>query len=479
VITRQDESFVPWLKARLRPYPQYAVVRSVYKALARNGSFLRHVAREGLSTRFLLPSAGRNAGAPQAVLTWPLPPIGDAANLVAWLRRSGISFHEGRNTVYLPPQPRLTGLLPHGDTYPSTAGFKILKRLGAPADNQYLVERSKLRVRSRLIGSPLDQLRTANYMHALGIGPRVWDVACWRSNASAYTAFVVDHVDGTPPTREQCLAFVERLTHLLARTHLRIALPDWPTSGDFTCPGCNKNLLVSESTGRPQYVDFQNFCLSRRAAWTDEIVSSSKGVLHFGDGRPLRGARYLYQSVPGVSTAGKRDTSARWQWVTRALQTAGLDLQGRVVLDVGCNSGMMLHGALAAGAKWGVGWDRAAIVHRAYELLLSLGASRFDLYGADLHTDYALEDDVPVRLRPALGESVILYLSVRQHVGLLQSLGRISWRAMIYEGHQGEDPARVPAVLAPLLRDGVRCMSTALVADGDSLPRPIALLLRT
>lgn len=470
------------LKEILRPYPQYRAVRSAYKMLARNASLLRHIAREGLSARLLLPSSRSSRQTlRQQVVSWTLsiPGFAESHELIRWLRSRGLTVNEGRNTIYLPPGDGLTDLLaPQMGTYPRTSGFKILKRFGPPAETHYLAPNSQLGARSRLIGSPLDQLISANYMYALGIGPRVWDVACWNAGGEAYTVFVVDHIEGRSPTREQCAAFITHLKHLITSTHLRIVLPDWERSSDFTSPDCNQNLVISADVGRAQYVDFQNFCLPHAPSWTRDILSNAKGTFHFGGGRLIRGSRYLYQSVPGLATSAKRDTSSRWQWLTRALREATLDLHGRVVLDIGCNSGLMLHAALAAGARWGLGWDRPAVARHAEELLLSLGTSRFHLYGADLHPSYRLEEDIPVRLAPALQEAVVFYLSVRQHVGVLDSLQQIPWRLLVYEGHQGEELRALPGILAPLLRDNVRCVSSSLVADGDSGPRPIALLRR-
>jgi hypothetical protein len=470
------------LKDRLRPYPPVGAVRSVYKMLTRNASFLRHVVREGLVTRLLLPSSASRAVSRQAVLTWslPMPASRTPAELMDWLRQRGIALSEGRNTIYLPPQPALNTLLgPQVDTYPANAGFKILKRFGAPAETLYLAERSRLAARSRLIGDPLGQLVTANYMHALGLGPRVWDVACWSAGGVSYTVFVVDHVDGASPIAGECEAFLRELRALLGRSHLRIVLPEWERSLDFKPPDCNKNLSMSGDARRGQYVDFQNFCMADPSSWTKDVAAQATRTFHFGNGRPLHGSRYLYQSVPGLSRAGKRDTSARWQWLTRALDGAGLGFAGRVVLDIGCNSGMMLHSALAAGARWGLGWDRAAVVHHASDLLLSLGTSRFHLYGADLDPSYRLENDIPTRLQPDLSEAIVLFLSVRQHVGVLDSLQRIPWRVLVYEGHQGEGLDGLPAMLEPLRRDGgVRCLSSAMVSDGHSEARPIALLVR-
>src|SRR2546423_1321061 len=69
----------------------------------------------------------------------------------------------------------------------------------------------------------------------------------------------------------------------------------------------------------------------------------------------LGGRRFPYQSVPGAGGGGRPDTVRRWRRVSQELRRAGLSVEGRLVLDVGCNSGMMLAEALDAGAAWGLG----------------------------------------------------------------------------------------------------------------------------
>ena len=71
----------------------------------------------------------------------------------------------------------------------------------------------------------------------------------------------------------------------------------------------------------------------------------------------LRGGKYLYQSIPGMHL-GMRMIDKRWELFRRLLTEAGAGFDGNVVFDIGCNMGMMIHSALAEGARWGVGWDR-------------------------------------------------------------------------------------------------------------------------
>src|SRR5262245_65920379 len=101
--------------------------------------------------------------------------------------------------------------------------------------------------------------------------------------------------------------------------------------------------------------------------------------------------------------------------MTRALRVASLSLYQRIILDVGCGSGMALHASLTAGAAWGFGWDHPGALVLAQDLLFSLGTTRFSLSGADLHQKYRLEDDIPARFQSRLSEAVVF---VHSRVGV-------------------------------------------------------------
>ena len=153
-------------------------------------------------------------------------------------------------------------------------------------------------------------------------------------------------------------------------------------------------------------------------------------------------------------------------------------MQGRVVLDIGCNAGLMLYSALGEGAVWAMGWDRPQITDAAQQLLFSLGASRFHLQDADINPAYPLYEDIPEHIKGSLAESVVFYFSVRQHIGLLEDLQQIPWRVLLYEGHQGEKLEDVPALLADWLTDQVTLGASMYIGDGDSESRPFCILIR-
>jgi hypothetical protein len=105
--------------------------------------------------------------------------------------------------------------------------------------------------------------------------------------------------------------------------------------------------------------------------------------------------------------------------------------------------------------------------------------TRFNLIPQKLHRGYDLQEDVPNYLRQCLSESVIFYLAIRQHIGLMECLPELPWRALIYEGHEGETIEELDEYLALLLRQGSRIVLRTYIADGFCARRPLALLLRT
>jgi len=404
----------------------------------------------------------------QRTLNWnvSLPELNTGPDLVNWFRDHNILVNEGGHTIYIPPQSELASLMPDiVGHYPPNSGFKILKDFRGPDEAKYSTAR------------PMDLQITANYIHALGFGPQLWDLCTWKSKSSLYSVFVVDHVSGDAPSREECDVFLGTMKEQLSENNLHIAMPDWADREDFKCPGCNGNLLVSEPLKVLQYIDFQCFTCNA-AAWTKEIVLKANEAFYFGDTWLTN--KPLYQSVPGSASVGKRNTKKRWDFIIELLHQADVSIRGRLVLDVGCNAGMMLNSSLVEGAAWAIGWDRPAIVPFTKNLLFSLGTTRFNLVGATLNQEYPLENDIPVNMSPMLSEAVIFYFSVHDHIGLLESLKKIPWRVFVYEGHQAELLEDSHAAIEPLLTDKIEIVASKYIdiMDGDADPRPVVILKR-
>jgi hypothetical protein len=161
------------------------------------------------------------------------------------------------------------------------------------------------------------------------------------------------------------------------------------------------------------------------------------------------------------------------------LAEARVSVAEKLVLDVGCNIGMMMSQYLNLGAKWCHGWDRAATTVHTEQLLLALGCTRFSTTGTDITRSRALVNDLPRHAAASLDGCVISYLAVRGHLDWLDCIGEIPWSFMIYEGHEGETFEDFKSYLAELSNlTKFELGPTSTYIDGDSEERIVAILLR-
>lgn len=443
------------------------------RALYRDSRFLAVAIKNGMTARLLRV---RDSGKSQQALVWSTPTnIANLEELRSRARALGLVAAEGKFAIYFPPQPQLSRLFGEAATfYPNDAGFKILKALREGPDVQYVEDPSA--IRRRLSGSLRDNLLAASFLHVHGLGPRIYDLTTLRFGEVSAMAYVVEHVEGGELPLEEARGALAAIDKLVGSGPLRITVPNWKQTGDFRLPACNGNLLAGPD-GAPRYVDFQNFAVDE-CRWTRDAAGRSAATLHFGGGRAFRGSRYLYQAIPRVGRPGKRSTAHRWARLCQLFKEVNLSSTGRVVLDVGCNSGMMLQEALKDGALWGLGWDRPEVAPMASEILYSLGSTRFSITPAVLSEEYDLERDIPMHCRGRLSESVVFYLSVRQHFGMMDSLRSVPFRLLVYEGHQGEKLEELDRHLAPVLMGGGEIAAQTVMADGDSAGRPLAIVVR-
>jgi hypothetical protein len=426
---------------------------------------LAHALRHGL-WRSHSPVARELVGE-QQVLAWPtaIPDLANASAIVAHLRQSGLRVQEGGNAFYLPPQPGLVATLGAAVArYPRGSGFKILRDFRRLEDAHYLHPERQTRLRRRLIGTPRDQLITANYLHHLGLGPRVWDVCLLRAGRLPMPTFVVQHVDGTAPETAECAAFLQRLRTALSETELRISVPNWERNKDFRCPACNHNLL-RDAGGRLSYVDFQNFTVRNPRRMLRPTVDGETGPSSLARWRRLR-------------PAGADDAARRFHGIRRLLGEHGLELTNRLVLDLGCREGAMLHHALADGAWWALGWDRPTPALRAQAVAVASGFTRLDITPAEPNDRYAIGASIPDWLEGYLDESIVFLLAARSRTGIPASLVGLPWRALVYEGHPGESPAAARDHVRAFLGRGVRVALVESPRDVDPAGPPVFLLVR-
>lgn len=168
-----------------------------------------------------------------------------------------------------------------------------------------------------------------------------------------------------------------------------------------------------------------------------EIVTSNSAIFSFGDVHYLRSKKpYIYQTIPGVRIAARRNSIIRWEKISKLLADIDIDVKNRLVLDICCNTGVMLSMALSDGALWALGWDLPQVAEVAMQLQRSLGFSRIDMIGASLTTNYSILADIDVRFHPFLDEAVVFYLAAYAHIGLISELATMPWRILVFEGHE-------------------------------------------
>jgi hypothetical protein len=216
-----------------------------------------------------------------------------------------------------------------------------------------------------------------------------------------------------------------------------------------------------------------------RDAVIDAVIAEHEATLHFGDVLTVvrGGDRFLYQDVPGRSQPGRRDTDARVRAMTEMMARHGAGFEGRVVLDVCCNSGMMMGEALARGARWSVGWDLPEVAAAADDLLTVLGAGRSEVHGVVIDDDTAFAAGVPDWLDA--DDSVCLFLAAWHHVRFPPGVGDLPWTWLVYEGQENENPSHTRDNIATMeTRWSCRLVDQSTHSDGICGPRPLALFER-
>ncbi len=373
----------------------------------------------------------------QAFLEYVVPDA--AGDLIAFLTASGLKYNEGAWAIYLPPQEGLRRRLPFLSEYSAGAGLKILKSPGNPSEARYFSEKSAAS-HPFAHGTTPELIRVANYLHKHAIGPDLYDVAALRCVDRVWTTYIVEHVPHDTLQPGDYDRFRTSLGELLDRNEVAPLLQHWESSADFQPPDCNGNLLRHTTSGDLRYVDFQAFVLSNESALLKRTLNEIGDIVHFGQTSALLGGRFLYQSVPGMKH-GKRDTSDRWSGIQQLLTQHAVDLEGRVVFDICCNSGMMLGCCLNQGAFWGIGWDLPVVAATARTLQSVLGMTRVTILSEEISPRTDFLAGVPAFLRERKN-GLLLYLAASEHIGFPDGVAALPWSTMIYEGHAGESAAQ-------------------------------------
>jgi hypothetical protein len=402
-------------------------------------------------------------------------------SLLNHLAEMSVSTKEGGHAVYVSDQGMRSSIFAELKSfYPDDAGLKIIKNPGAINDNQYVLSRNKgdSKIQLGMVHGHRHLSMVANVLYLHDLGPRLYDLVEIQVGDEVWTAYVVQQVEGREPTTKECEAGINKLRELHSKGLLKVILPDGFEDEEFACPGCANNALV-DGAGKFRYIDFQNFLLGDYERFLTELALEAADKSHFGDKSLLRGGRYLYQTVPGVKLPAKRNVASRIPMLTRLMNEAGASITGRVVLDVGCNIGMMMAEYLKLGAMWCHGWDRSYVTPHTERMLLALGCTRFSTTGNDIANSRPLINDLPSHVPPLLEGCVVSYLAVRGHLSWLQALKDIPWAFLIYEGHEGETLAEFEGYLDDFKKlTSFRVGARGSYVDGDSEERTVAILAR-
>lgn len=403
-----------------------------------------------------------------------------SADLEAHFEQCGVEYGGGGHTLYLSPSAwARTAFAPIQGFYPQDSGLKISRNPGRLAETEYVnTAKDGISHLHKMITHGHRHLTlVSNLFHVHGIGPRLDDLIELETGQEWWVANVVGHIDGRMPTDDETRAGLAAIKALEQEGVLKVSMPDGYNDEDFRIPDCNGNALVDRNGWK--YVDHQNFLLLDYDTYLKRIASESQAFSHYGDRSVLRGKNYLYQAVPGVPLPGKRDPARRMDQMSRLLERCGVTVADKLVLDVGCNVGMMMAQYLRSGASWCHGWDLDTVTPNSEKLLRAVGCTRFSLTGGNVVSNPRPEDDIPAFLHPQLQGCVVSYLAVHKWIGWLPFLGRIPWSFMIFEGHEFDTEAFNRASFAQfgeLAKFEVAAYE--LASDGDSEPRAISILVR-
>lgn len=410
-------------------------------------------------------------------------PFDTIADLLKYLDTKELSYSTGDESIYLPPATvEATPFNILRLSYPLNTGMKIVRNPDNLRTNTDVSEARRRVKKKGPIQSPNHLILVANFLYQSGLGPRLYDLVELRRGDKLWTAYMVEHIDGTQITMSACEEGLRRI-RMLEQTNVLTATPPGSLGQqDLQATNSNGSAMLDRQE-KFRYVGFQNFALSDYAPYLKDVATRSIPNSHFGHRSVLLGGKMLYQSIPGVPLPANRNTDDRMLVLRQLMESVGLTVRGKLVLDFGCNTGIMMAQYLRDGAKWCHGWDRAHITSHSEELLLALGCTRFSTTGGDIESSLDPQQNLPAFLNESLNGCVISYLAVLAHFGWLEAIGRIPWSFLIFEAHQPFHRRRLSAPLEEL--EGLRKLVDFEVAkvgsysDGISDERTVAILVRS
>lgn len=373
---------------------------------------------------------------------------------------------EGAHAIYLSPSKWRTSKLSHlQERYPENCGLKITKYPGG-MDGSFSDPSKTGQSHAQFSPAHRALVLIHNLFDSLGIGPKLYDVFEIKNQDKRYVAYAIEHIAGSTPEQNMCKTFIENLKNLEKQNLVNLIFWTGYTGSDFNCPDCNGNLIFDHVTKSLKYIDLQHFGLGDYTKYLESVACKAASASHFGPKSYLMGGQYLYQEIPGLNKGGMRSPEVRFKVIQSTLQKASLSLKDKLVIDIGCNLGVMGAYYLNEGAFWLHGIDMPPVIESAHHVLRALGCTRFSLTGITLEKETNIRSFLPSHLKTE--GCIISYLAVRNLLGgWLEDLAHIPWSFMIYESHQGEDRATNYAFFEELNRLK-RCEVIAESTDIDS-----------
>lgn len=251
------------------------------------------------------------------------------------------------------------------------------------------------------------------YFGQLGIAPRVFQVA----TVYGFLAIVTEYIKPVAMTDEE----IDRVRRAIINESYKV---EWvyPYMTD---------MAKSDSYRDGKFVDFHGFTINHKkiGEWLYEEIAQRT---HWG--RKDNNRPFSYQDYGDVT--GKRRVSSR----AIDLGFDRIDFQGKTVVDIGCNLGMMTIECLNRGATHATGFDLEPLAYIAQLYHLTVPGSTPVIIPRDMKK-YGLPNTV---------SDVVLFLAMRQSLGLPSQLPAITKEVLVYEGHEDEDAAKTGVELSKL-----------------------------
>ena len=196
--------------------------------------------------------------------------------------------------------------------------------------------------------------------------------------------------------------------------------------------GSNLELKNAQNWIDGKYLDFGGFKIDREA-YKAKLIEKINDITHYGH---LMGEnRNSYQSIDDWGVKGKRDTKYRID----KMKLDQIDFNGKSVIDIGCNLGLMLHYAEAKGATNLTGYDTEANIMVAREYASFRGRYALEYRGQDLS-----------KTPPDQKADIVFYLAMSEYLGFPEWLRDITNEMLIYEGHATTSANAVESILRGL-----------------------------